>query len=223
MREKVEDVVKKITYFLEILLGVLIGVGVIIGIGNLFKFYPVIIDANLGQSYQLFNDYLAYAFILIVGIELILMILNHSTTSILNLMLFVIARKMLIYSETMLDLVFGSMAVAIILATTKYLTGHYKGDIVKRGRETGLYSAAAKVGNIVDETGCNIPTNEVQTIGGLVSHLAEASNTPIVQGAKYRTGDIIIEVISATDDGVIGEVQITKSSEMTIEAEEKEK
>ena len=39
-----------------------------------------------------------------------LMIINHSTKAILELILFVIARKMLIYSHTMLDLVLGTLA-----------------------------------------------------------------------------------------------------------------
>ena len=36
-----------------------------------------------------------------------LMIIYHSTEAILELILFVIARKMLVYADTMLDLIWG--------------------------------------------------------------------------------------------------------------------
>ncbi len=63
------------------------------------------------------------ALLLIVGIELVLMLLTHSATSILELVLFAIARKMLVYSETMLELLIATAAIAIVFAIKKYLIG----------------------------------------------------------------------------------------------------
>ena len=65
-----------------------------------------------------------------------LMIINHSTKAILELILFVIARKMLIYSNTMLDLVLGTLAISMVFFISKYLFRKDQDeDIVKRDRE----------------------------------------------------------------------------------------
>lgn len=207
----IEKIFNKITYILEMILGGLIVVGIVLGIGNLFEFYPEIIAADIGEFYELFNDFLAYSFILIVGVELILLILNHSTMSILNLMLFIIARKMLIYSETMLDLVFGATALAIVFAIIRYLVKTDKGDIVKRGKDKGVYSASTKLEKVLSEISFDVPIDDVQTIGGLVCSLAEEACEPVRQGSVFKTGNIAIEVVKANDEGLIEEVKIIKN------------
>lgn len=112
---------ESVTYVLELLIvGLIIG-GLAVGIFNFFKYLPAMLNSTGGQSYEIFESFLSFALLLVVGIELILMIVYHSTEAIVELVLFVVARKMLIYSHTTLDLALGSIAIAIIFATIKYL------------------------------------------------------------------------------------------------------
>ncbi len=135
-RKRVEKWLEKLTHALEIIIAGLIAIGVIIGLLDLIKFFPTILRVGPTESYQIFQNFLGYTLLLIVGIELMLMIINHSTKAILELILFVIARKMLIYSNTMLDLVLGTLAISMVFFISKYLFRKDQDeDIVKRDRE----------------------------------------------------------------------------------------
>ena len=117
----IEEKLKKIIHVLEIIISGLIAIGIIIGLIDLVKFFPKIFASSLPESYEVFQQFLGYALVLIVGVELILMIINNSTKAILELILFIIARKMLVYAETMLDLVLATLAIAIVFAILKFL------------------------------------------------------------------------------------------------------
>lgn len=203
-----ETKIEKVTYVLEMIVAVLIAIGVAIGLIDLIKYFHQIFVTDPASSYELFNDFLGYALVLIVGIELILMIIYHSTDAILELVLFVIARKMLIYSHTMLDLVLGTLSLAIVFAIIKFLIlKDEKVDIVKRGQQD-LYSASTKMKDIMKKY--DIPDSEANTLGGLVCSLADEACQPVEEGAEFDAGDIKIKVTKATEDGLIEEVKIIK-------------
>lgn len=204
-----EGKLEKLTYVLEMIITLLLAIGIIIGLLDLVKFFPIIFVAEPSESYQIFEDFLGYALVLIVGIELMLMIINHSTRAILELILFVIARKMLIYAHTMLDLVLGTLAIAIVFAIIRFLIySDNDEDIIKR--EKNIYGASAKVKDVSKRTGLSIPDDKGVTIGGLVSSLADEANHPVEEGSIFRTGNIKIEVLKVSR-GLIKEVKITKN------------
>lgn len=207
----VEDRIEKVTYIIEMAIAVLLAIGIIIGVVDLVKYFGEILFASPAESYDLFQGFLGYALILIVGVELILMILYHSTKAILELVLFVIARKMLVYSHTMMDLVLGTIAIAIVFATLRYLVQKDKEDIVRRGNT--VYSASTRVEDILTKTGYDIPTDKGETVGGLVCNLADEACKPIEQGAEFRSGDYKIKIVKSTEDGLIEEVMITNNSD----------
>lgn len=207
----VEEKIEKVTYIIEIVITVLLAIGIIIGLFDLVKYFWSILISPPAESYELFKGFLGYALILIVGVELILMILYHSTKAILELVLFVIARKMLIYAETMTDLVWGTLAIAIVFATLKFLVQKDKEDIVRRGNT--VYSASTKVEDILKKTGFDIPTDKGETLGGLVCNLADEECKTIEQGAEFSSGEYNIKITKATDDGLIEEVMITSNLE----------
>ncbi len=200
------------------IISVLIAVGVIIGLVDLIRYFPTIFFATPTDSYQIFQNFLGYTLLLIVAIELMLMIINHSTKAILELILFVIARKMLIYSNTMADLVLGALAIAIVFFISKYLFRTDRDeDIVLRDRET--YHIKANLRNFLRMSGINIDndienaknanTNSRKTnvINDLVCKLAKEACQEVEEGAIFETEDFTIEVIKE-NDGVIEEVKI---------------
>lgn len=203
-----EKNLEKLTYVLEMIITGLIAIGVILGLVDLIKYFGIILITDPAKSYELFQDFLAYALILIVGVELMLMILYHSTEAILELVLFVIARKMLIYSHTMLDLVLGTLAIAIVFAILRFLVHKDNEDIVKRGK--GVYSASASLEEVSRKSGLNLPTDRAQTVGGLVCSLAEDACKSVEEGSEFESGDIKIKVVKATEEGLIEEVKITR-------------
>ena len=204
-------VIKKLerfTYILEIILTIMLAVGIAIGLLDVLKYFVEIFQSDAADSYDVFKNFLAHALLLVVGIELMMMLISHSSKAILELVLYVIARKMLIYGETMLDLVLGTIAIAGVFAILKYLAP--KKDFVTRSDR--VYSASISVDQIHEKTGLDLPTNRGNTVGGLVCSLAEEACMPVSQGSEFESGDIRIKVVKATD-GVIEKVMITKKDQ----------
>lgn len=112
---------KKVIHAIEIIIAVILMIGIVIGLMDLVKYFFEILASPPAESYDIFQAFLGHALLLIVGAELISMILYHSNKALLELILFVIARKMLIYATSMTDLVFGAIAIAIVFVTLKFL------------------------------------------------------------------------------------------------------
>lgn len=214
-------IVKKLeeyTYVLEMVLTVMLAIGIAIGLIDIVKYYVEIFTHGAEETYDIFKHFLAHTLLLVVGIELMLMLLSHSTNAILELVLFVIARKMLIYGETMLDLVLGTLAIAGVFAILKYLAP--KKDLL--ARDDRVYSASTSVDKIYQDTGLDLPLNRGNTVGGLVCSLAEEACVPVSQGSEFESGNIRIKVVKATD-GVIEKVMITRADEAEGNQEETSK
>ena len=109
-----------IAFILEIILALFLIVGVLIGMKDIFSYLIDIYRTDAVKTYDIFRQFLAHILLLVVGIELILMLVSHSVDSIIEFILFVIARKMLIYADTMLDLLLGTISIAILFLTIKF-------------------------------------------------------------------------------------------------------
>lgn len=210
-KHTIEKKVEKSIYVIEMTIAVLLALGIVIGLADLVKYFIDIFNANQADSYDLFQAFLGHALILIVGVELVLMILYHSTKAILELVLFVIARKMLIYSNTMIDLVFGTMAIGIVFLILKFLIQDDDGVISKRDRFS--YSATTRIRDISSQTGLEMPTDRGTTVGSLVCSLAEEACKPVEKDAEFHSGDIKIKVTKLSEKGEIEEVIVSSDKE----------
>lgn len=121
MKERISNKLYHFAHILELILAVFIAIGVLLGFIDLIKYLMEIFSADISISYDVFKHFLSYVLLLVVGVEFILMLLTHSIKTIGELVVFVIARKMLIYGSSMLDMVLGSLAIAIIFATIRFL------------------------------------------------------------------------------------------------------
>src|SRR5690554_3113104 len=154
-QERIKEGLEKFTYGLEIFLTLLLAIGITIGVLDIVNYFFEIFNSSAVDSYDVFKHFLAHTLLLVVGIELMLMLLSHSTNAILELVLFVIARKMLIYADTMLDLVLGTLAIAIVFAIIKFLAPNR--DFV--ARHDNIFTASTMVDKVIRETGMELPTH----------------------------------------------------------------
>ncbi len=119
--KKMNDYINTIVHILELIIAIIIVFFIVIGLYNIIDYVKEFLQSGATNSYEVFQNFLGYALSLIVGAEFIKMILHNSTEALLELILFVIARKMLIYSSTLLDLVLGTIALLIVFVIMKYL------------------------------------------------------------------------------------------------------
>ena len=125
--KKANEIIEKTATIIEVLICIIVILGVCSGIPKLVHYIVEIFRVgNLQNSYMLMNDFLKHALLLIVGIELIAMVITRSHESILTLILFVIARKMLVYSQGLTDILIGTVSVAIIFAVMKFILSDKK-------------------------------------------------------------------------------------------------
>lgn len=198
----------KYTYYLEIILALFIIAATIVGMVDLARYLGLILKTNAIETYVIFQKFLGHVLLLVVGVELVIMLLSHSTSSVLEVMLYAIARKLLIYSDTTLDIAIGIVAIAMIFAIRKYL---FTKEIKLEGHGN-VFSAATPVTDANIITGLNIPEHLGNTIGGVITKMAENTNRPVYEGIDYRVGNAKLKVISMKD-GLIEKVVIDNLDE----------
>lgn len=71
--------------------------------------------------YDSFEDLLSVAFALVIGIEMIRMMCEHSAENIFEVLAFAIARQIVIDHTYAIDNLYGIAAIAILFAVRKYL------------------------------------------------------------------------------------------------------
>lgn len=203
MRKKLVRRFEKLVFVLEMIIVVFLFIGIIIGMTDFIFYFRNLISAGT-SSYEMFESFLAFSLILIVGIELILMLLYHSTRAILELVLFVIARKMLVYSHTMFDLVLGTLAILMVFVILRYLLPKSnEHDIVRKVEQT--YLSYIKMGDIFE----NWPADQVDTtVASYVKDQADQLEKEITVGTTVNFKNKNIEVIELNDADEITKVSV---------------
>ncbi|WP_067840951.1 hypothetical protein [Amphibacillus sediminis] len=65
-------------------------------------------------DYDNFQSLLSYLLMLIIGLELALMLIKHKPSNVIDVMIYAIARKMLIYSTATIEMLIGVIALGIL-------------------------------------------------------------------------------------------------------------
>lgn len=201
---KANDFIEKTVSLIEIAICIIVILGVISGIPKLINYILEILRVqNLENSYILMNEFLKHALLLIVGVELIAMIITRSHESILTLILFVIARKMLVYSQGLTDIIIGTVSVAIIFAVMKFIISDKK--LIAKLDNT--FDASVSISKLNREYHLNLPTM-THTLAGLVYELAEKEKIDdIHENTAIVYGQYVFRVLTIEND-VITRVRI---------------
>jgi cell division protein FtsW (lipid II flippase) len=119
---KVLDILSEFLHWFEVALAAIsvafVAVGVIYLLGELLTFRGAIEESNLHTSYE---ELLSDILLLVVGVELALMLVRRTPDSLIEVMFFVVARKMLIKADSFWDLILGVAALAGLFAIRMYL------------------------------------------------------------------------------------------------------
>ncbi len=115
LREKVLKAADMLETIIGILLTIIIGILVIYLIGDMKS----VVGINSGI--ESFNDYLALAFNLVIGIEFIKMLCKHTPETVIEVLLFAIARKLIVEHTSTIENLIGIISIGILFATRKYL------------------------------------------------------------------------------------------------------
>ena len=119
---RVLDILTELLHWIEVTLAAVsvafVAIGIAYLIGQLLGFSAAVEQADLQTS---FEELLSDILLLVVGVELALMLVRRTPESLIEVMFFVVARKMLIKTDTFWDLILGVAALAGLFAIRKYL------------------------------------------------------------------------------------------------------
>lgn len=109
------------TELLEIIISVVILVGFFLALIPIIGDMPGLLSNENSYSFDVF---LNFTFTLVIGIEFVRMLVKHTPGSALQVLLFAIARHLVLDGGSGMDLLMGVAAIAGIFAVRKYLYVH---------------------------------------------------------------------------------------------------
>ena len=118
MKRFLRELVLNVSDILEVIIGILLAVSIGILVLYLIVDVKSVIVGN--ANLDVFNNYLANAFNLIIGIEFIKMLCKHTPETVIEVLLFAIARQLIVEHTSTLENLVGIISIAILFATRKY-------------------------------------------------------------------------------------------------------
>lgn len=103
---------------LQVVIAILVIIGFCASIGSLFFDMKEMAASDTSET---FRTFLGHAFNLVIGLEFVRMLIKHTPSAALEVLLFAIARHMVLDGSSGLDLIFGVASIAGIFAIRKYL------------------------------------------------------------------------------------------------------
>ena len=125
MIKKQEKSLLKLSKVFELVLSIIILIIVFLGMMDLSRsvYQSYIVEFATPVEYSELNSFLAEGLLLVIGVELVVMLCLHVPGTLIEVLLFAIARKLILLPKTsgMIDLFLGILAIGIIFAIRKYL------------------------------------------------------------------------------------------------------
>ena len=134
MKRYVDYMLTSVTIIETVLAAFLIFAVVSSSVTLVRRFYYVITTHDFTQTYELFQGFMAHTLLLVIGLELALMLLHHSPNSIVEVLIYALARKLLIHADNAYELAIGVAALAGLFAIRKYLMAPVAEGIDASGR-----------------------------------------------------------------------------------------
>lgn len=121
MRKRIAERFSKTIITLEAWLAVFIILAVILASVNLFKIVGSLMLAPSENVYGIFHELLGQILLLLIGLELVIMLLRHTPASVLEVLIFAVARKVLIEAQDMVSVFWGILSIAVVFIILKHL------------------------------------------------------------------------------------------------------
>lgn len=119
--KKLEKKIKHFILWIEVIMAIFILATVIVSCKDIVVLIYKVFITEASSSYVVLQGLFVHILLLVVGLELALMLIGHTAGNVLEVILYAIARKMLISSSNSIDILLGVIALAIIFAVDKYL------------------------------------------------------------------------------------------------------
>lgn len=165
--------------------------------GSVFHFHGF-------QQFSNFEELLGSAFTLVIGVEMIRMLCEHSPGTIFEVLVFAIARQVVIDHTHAVDNLIGVVAIAILFATRKFLFCDFDES------ERIVFRASQRVAYVNKIVHTHIPYNDNETLGQVLLRKLEDDDIEVGVGACAYFSDFGLR-IAKMHEGKVSRIEVIRS------------
>lgn len=177
MRKYLQKKVFELCYYLELVISfiliitiTILSIKLIMNVSNI---------AFLNQDDAL-NDFMSRAMALAIGVEFIKMLCKHTPNTVIEVLLFAIARQLIVGHGSSFDMIIGIIAIVMLFATRKYLLCSFDET------EKSLYRASQNVKLVNMLSKISIPDKDGKTLRDVITNkLTQEEKTIAVGSCVY--------------------------------------
>lgn len=201
MKKYATALLRKITTFLEMFISLLLAVSITL---LAIKLALSIRNVPFLDTYPNYEDLLESCFNLIIGVELIRMLYQHRPSTVFEVLLFAIARQIIIDHANPINCLVGVTAIAILFATRKFLFSEFDES------EKVIFRATSKVRHVNSIIHVHIPYEDEQTLLDVLKERFEQEKTDVGVGACTYYDNFGLRV-AKMHNGEISRVEVIRS------------
>ncbi len=201
MKKYVYAFLKNLTTALEFIIALILAAGIILMTCQLVFSFGNLTDLS---KYPNYDDLLTTCFNLIIGVEMIRMLYLHTPMTVFEVLLFAIARQVIIDHSSPINSLLGVISIAILFATRKFLF------VAFDEFDKIIFRAAQRVHLVNRLTHLNIPYRDNETLGELLLRKLTEDETEIGVGACAYIADVGLRVAKITN-GKITRIEVIRS------------
>ena len=201
MKEYMTLFLKRLTNLLEYVIALLLAAGIFIMTVRLILTFGNLSDFN---KYPNYDDLLTTCFNLAIGIEMVRMLYFHSPQTMYEVLLFAIARQIIIDHSSPVNSLVGVVSIAILFATRKFLFVAFDES------EKILFRATQRVQRVNRLIHLNIPYEDNETLVDVILKKLQEEETEIGVGACIDYPDCALRIAKITD-GKITRIEVIRS------------
>ena len=185
MKFYIEAFLKKLSSILEIFIALMLSVGIILLCARMATSLGNIPNLDVYPNYE---DLLATCFNLIIGVELIRMVYHHTPNTVFEVLLFAIARQIIIEHTSIWGSLIGVCAIAVLFATRKYLFCEF--DVA----DETIFHSTSRAKSVNKILGVTIPYSERDSLEKVFLDKASEYDVEVAEGACIYFSDCGLRV-----------------------------
>ena len=201
MKKYATAILRKMSSFLEIFISVVLTVSIILVAVKLAMSLKNIPNFDMYPSY---SDLLENCLSLIIGVEMIRMLYQQTPSTVFEVLLFAIARQIIVEHSNPVATLIGVISIAILFATRKFLFVEFDES------ERVIFRATSKAKHVNSIIHVHIPCEDNQTLRDVLHKRFEEEQTEIGVGACTYFDNFGLRV-AKMHNGDISRVEVIRS------------
>lgn len=201
MRQYVTIFLKRLAVALELFISIMLAIGILL---LCLRMAASLANIPNLEAWPNYDDLLETCFNLIIGVELIRMMYYHTPNTVFEVLLFAIARQIIIDHSSIWSSLIGVCAIAVLFATRKYLFCEF--DV----SDEIIFRASTRVKSVNKVMGIDIPHESGETLSDVLLQKFEEYDIESGVGACVYFTDFGLRV-AKMHDGKISRIEVIRA------------